>query len=239
MKHPRNPKYIHHQSSRVADSIKEIVFGMEDGMVSTLGSITGIAGATHDPFTTILAGVVIVSVESISMGVGEFLSTKSRNEMHQRMLEEERSEIEQFPKEEQEEMEGMFVADGWPRPLAQKMAEATANDKKLMLKEMAYRELKVFPDKKESALKNGIVMLLAYIVGGVIPLAPYFFMAIGPAIIISISITLLGLFMLGVLTTHYSKRNPIKAGLEMFTLASVAAVIGYVVGKLVDATFLQ
>lgn len=238
MNHPRNPNYIHHQNSKVADSMKEIVFGMEDGMVSTLGSVTGIAGATGDPFTAILAGVVIVSVESISMGVGEYLSTKSQNEIDDRVLQEERDEIEQYPKEEQEEMEGMFIADGWPRDMAKQMAEVTAKDKKLMLKEMAYRELKVFPEEQKNPLKNGIVMMFSYIIGGVIPIAPYFFMSMGPAIAVSVVITLLALFMLGALTTHYSKRNPIKAGLEMFALASFAALVGYLVGKFVDATLL-
>ena len=67
-----NPNYIHHQDNGKNEStLRELVFGMEDGMVSTLGSITGIAVTTQDPFITLLAGLVIVGVESISMGVGK------------------------------------------------------------------------------------------------------------------------------------------------------------------------
>jgi len=216
--------------------MREIVFGMEDGMVSTLGAITGIAGATFDPFTTVLAGLVIISVESISMGVGEFLSSKSRKEIDQRILHEEKEEIRDFPEEERKELLGMFIADGWPQDVAKKMVQVTSQDKELMLREMAYRELKIVPDKMTNPLKNGFIMLFSYIIGGGIPLSPYFFLEMKGAIICSIVITLIALFALGVFTSHFSKRNPIKAGFEMFALATFAAVVGYVVGKIADVS---
>ena len=111
--------------------MRQLVFGMEDGMVSTLGSITGIAAATQNPFTTVLAGVVIVAVESISMAVGSYLSSKSVRAIDERKLDEEREELKSFPKEEEQELVGMYVHDGWPKPLAQTMASVAAKNKKL------------------------------------------------------------------------------------------------------------
>ncbi|MDP9249058.1 MAG: VIT1/CCC1 transporter family protein, partial [bacterium] len=69
-----NKDYIHHQESSVADVLKELVFGVEDGMVSTLGSVTGIAIGSGDHSLVLLAGVVIISVEAISMGIGSYIS---------------------------------------------------------------------------------------------------------------------------------------------------------------------
>src|SRR3989338_5452577 len=189
-----NPDFIHHQKNSLSVSIiREIVFGMEDGLVSTMGAVTGIAAASQNHFIVILSGVVIIAVESISMGVGSYLSTKSENEID----------------------------------------EVASKNKKLFLQEMAYRELKVFPDKMEQPLHNGIAMSIAYIIGGCMALLPYLVIPnIQTAITYSVIITLFSLFTLGVLTTQYSKRSWWKAGLEMLLLASVAALFGYVAGQI-------
>lgn len=220
-------------------TIREAVFGIEDGMVSTLGSITGIAAATRNPFTVLLAGFIIIAVESISMAVGSFLSSKSEREINERKLFEEKFELETYPKHEKEELADMYVHDGWPRELAEQMSDVASKNKKLFLQEMAYRELKVFPNELESPRNNALVMGFAYIIGGFIPLLPYLLFSFSVAIPISISATLLALFCVGAYTTKYSRRVWWKAGLEMLTLAGLAAVIGYGVGQIVNAWFIS
>lgn len=227
--------FIHHQNVKTS-TIREVVFGMEDGMVSTFGAVTGIAATTSNPFSVILAGTILVAVESLSMAVGSYLSSKSEREIDERKLEEEKIELHEYPHEEKTELIGMFMHDGWPKKLATEMAEVASQNKKLFLQEMAYRELKVFPETQESPFKNGIAMGIAYIIGGFIPLVPYFFTPIFTAIPISIVITLIGLFVLGVATTKFSKRSWWRAGLEMLALAAAAGGIGYVVGQVVDTT---
>lgn len=232
---PYRKDFIHHQKSKFSGGIREIVFGAEDGMVSTLGALTGIAIGTSDHFTVILVGLVIVAVESTSMSVGSFLSNKSVKEVNQRKLEEEREEIKKFPTEEERELVELFRIDGWPNELAQQMAEAASQDSELMLKEMAYRELDITPDKQDSPITNTLFMFFSYVLGGMIPVLPYFFMPISSALIISVIITMAGLFGLGVLTTKFTKRNWVKAGLEMLVLAGVAASIGYVIGRIAES----
>jgi VIT1/CCC1 family predicted Fe2+/Mn2+ transporter len=230
----KNPDFIHHQNTLDTSVIREAVFGMEDGMVSTFGAVTGIAASTGDPFTVILAGSVIIAVESISMGVGSYLSSKSQKEMDERKLTEESHELHEYPHEEKEELIEMYVREGWPKKLSREMAEVASQDKKLFLKEMAIHELKVFPDHFESPIKNAVAMLFAYIVGGLIPLLPYLLLPIPNAIPVSVVASLIGLFFLGVGTTRYSKRSWWRAGLEMLTLAALAGAIGYFVGQLVE-----
>ena len=234
-----NKEYIHHTEKGRAGMIRELVFGMEDGMVSTLGAITGIAAATHDPFTTVLAGLVVVSVESISMGVGSYLSSKSVLAIEERKLGEEREELKKFPKEEKQELIDMYAQAGWTPETAEKMADEASKNSELFLQEMALRELKIFQGDMEEPVKNGIVMLFSYIVGGAIPLAPYFFLGIFQSIPVAIVITLIGLFALGVYTAKHSKRAWWKAGLEMLVLASAAALVGYAVGQAVDRIWLR
>jgi len=236
--HTPNPNYIHHQKSGIAGTIREVVFGMEDGMVSTLGAITGIAAATEDYFTVLLAGFVVVSVESISMAVGSYISSKSKRSVDERKLSEEKEELKKYPVEEKKELTAMYVADGWTRELAQEMAEQASQNKELFLKEMAYRELKVFPDELDEPLKNGVYMGISYVIGGSIPLVPYIVLPISSAIPVSIVLTFCALFGLGSWVTKYSKRSFVRAGFEMVALAGLAAAIGFGVGQLID-TFVR
>lgn len=229
---PKRKDFIHHNESRLLDGIREIVFGAEDGMVSTLGALTGIAIGSQNHFTVVLAGFVIVSVESLSMGIGSYLSAKSVREVNKRKLDEERMEIEEYPKEEEQELKEMYVEDGWPPKLAEEMAHTASQDKTLLLKEMACRELGITHEEGKP-LQNGFYMLISYIVGGAIPVIPYLFVSsVGGALPISIIATLIGLFALGAATTTFTKRAWWKAGLEMLALASFAALVGYAIGTL-------
>jgi len=230
-----NPDFIHHQKQPKSSTIRELVFGMEDGMVSTMGAVTGIAIGSGNHYTVLLAGFVIIAVESISMGVGSYLSSKSKREIDERKLAEERIELKAYPKEEEEELVGMYVQDGWSKALAKKMAREASQNKDLFLQEMAYRELKVFPDELEEPKINALVMGSSYIIGGAIPLIPYFFStSMSTVVPLSVVLTLCALFGLGAYTARFSKRSWWKAGLEMFTLAGVAAFVGYIVGAGVE-----
>ena len=232
-----NPDYIHHIKNGSTATFREMIFGMEDGMVSTLGAVTGIAAASGSYFAVILAGLVIISVESISMAVGSYLSSKSARGIEERMLTEEKTELKKFPEEERRELIDMYIVDGWPPDLANTMANEAAKNKKLFLQEMAYRELGIIPAKMANPFKNGVVMLFSYMFGGSIPLVAYFFLPLNIAIIASVVFTLAGLFLLGVYAAKFSKRKWWKAGFEMFFLATIAASIGFVVGQLVNRFF--
>lgn len=229
----KNTDYIHHQNSQIAALLREIVFGMEDGMVSTLGSITGIAVGSRDHYTVILAGVVIIAVESISMGIGSFLSNRSQEEVDKRKLWEEEQEIKTSLPSERSLLKNMYQKDGWPENLALTMSETAAQNPKLMLKEMALRELEVLPQKESTSLKGGVYMFFAYVIGGAIPLFAYFIFDINKAILISISMTLAGLMILGAGTTKYTKQPALKSGFRMLIIGGTALFTGLAAGLLV------
>lgn len=231
---PHRAEFIHHQKPNIGSTVREAVFGVEDGMVSTLGAVTGIATATRDPFTILLSGLILVAVESISMAVGSYLSSKSERAIDERKLKEEETELTLYPEEERQELVSMYKDDGWPVDLATSMAEAASKDTKLFLQEMAYRELKIIPENLERPVVNGIVMGFSYIIGGAIPLIPYTFLSVSSSLSFSITSTLFGLFIVGVLTTKFSHRRWWMAGLEMLILAGVASAVGYGVGQAVN-----
>ncbi len=228
-----NKNYIHHQKSLLTNVFREVVFGVEDGMVSTLGSITGIAIGSNNHATVILAGVVIISVESISMGIGSYLSNRSQEEIEERKIKEEKEELEKFPKEEKEELYQMYLENGWSKNLAVQMSEEVSENKELILKEMIMRELNISGDHKSVSIKGGFYMFFAYILGGIVPLFSYLILPINNAIPLSIAITLIGLFVLGMSTTKFTKQPLIKSGLRVLIMGGIALFVGLIAGVLI------
>ncbi|MFC1732717.1 VIT1/CCC1 transporter family protein [candidate division KSB1 bacterium] len=235
--HRYNPDYIHHRQDNFVDGIGQVVFGLQDGMVSTLGAITGVAIGSGEPYIILLAGIAIVSVESISMGIGAYVSSHSEKKIIERMVAEEREEIQTYPAEEHRELEGFFIRDGWPHELAQEMATTCKEDPELMLAEMSYRELGISSSEIAHPARNGVFMFLAYIVGGFVPLSAYFFLPITTAIGLSIVVTLVGLFLVGAGITHYTKQPWFQNGMHMFFFGGVALVVGLSVGVFMRIAF--
>ncbi|MBU0731653.1 VIT1/CCC1 transporter family protein [Patescibacteria group bacterium] len=227
-------KLIHNQKPTKLSAIREIIFGMQDGMVSTLGAITGIAVGSQDKFMVILSGIVIISVESISMGIGSYVANKSEKGIDAKKLEEESSEIDESPHTEKEELANMYKQDGWPEKISKSMADTASKDKQLMLKEMSLRELNLSGKSHVSAFKLGIFMFFSYIIGGFIPLCAYFFLPISASIYISIVCTMLGLFLLGSITSRYTVDSWLKSGLRILILGGIALIVGYLAGRLVN-----
>ena len=229
-----NTDYIHHQKSSIANVLREIVFGLEDGMVSTLGSITGIAIGSNNHSTVILAGAVIISVESISMGIGSYLSNLSEEEMNARKIKEEKEELKNFPSEEIEELYQIYLKDGWSPELARQMSLEASKNKNLILNEMMTRELKIQPSEESISIKGGFYMFFAYILGGLIPLSAYFILPMKQALPISIVITLLGLFVLGMSMTKFTKQPLFKSGLRILVMGGIALVAGLLAGLFLE-----
>lgn len=226
--------YNHHRNTSIGSTVREVVFGMEDGMVSTLGAITGIAIGSQDHYTVILSGTVIIAVESISMSIGSYISNRSEYEVNQRKIEEEKEEITKFPVQEKAELLQMFIRDGWPPDLAKTMSETASKDPDLMLTEMTHRELLITPASSRDAFRNSVFMFFSYIIGGLFPLVPYLMLPIQFAMPISVFVTLVGLFGIGAVTTKYSKVSWIKAGGRVLLLGFIALVVGYLIGELIS-----
>jgi predicted membrane protein (TIGR00267 family) len=224
-------------TSELSSLIREVVFGMEDGMVSTLGAITGIATGSGERYTVILAGLVIIAVESISMGIGSYISNFSSREVEKRIVDNEKKELRSHPDDEKKELLSMLLRDGWSRRLASKMSMSASLNKKLMLKEHEYRELGIFPYEDKSPLKNSIFMFISYVIGGSFPLFSYFVLPINNAIYISVVITIIGLFLLGVSTTFFTNSKPLKSGIRLVIMGGIAFLVGLLVGKV--ATYLE
>ncbi len=224
--------FFTNKNSRFVQSLRDIVFGLEDGMVSTLGAITGIAIGSQNHFTVILSGFVIIVVESISMGIGSYVSNKSDRDHDIRQLQEQKKEIKEQIEVEKKDLFDIYIKDGWPNDLAVQMADYVSQNKKLMLKEKALHELSVLPEQISNPKINGLFMFFSYIVGGLVALIPYLFLPINFAMPISISATLFGLFLVGVFTSIYTKKSWFKSGVRVLLIGGLALLAGILIGEL-------
>lgn len=164
---------MHHRKGsesgrKLSGFFREAVFGLGDGMVSTLGAITGIAIGTGSRFVVLLSGLVVIAVESLSMAAGTYLSSKSEREILERYLEEEKWEIENKFEKEKKELRDIYRKKGFNKKELDMIVSRISKNKEVMLEEMAHHELKIIPENLEKPRGNAFIMGFSYVVGGLV-----------------------------------------------------------------------
>jgi VIT1/CCC1 family predicted Fe2+/Mn2+ transporter len=205
---------------------------MEDGLISTLGALTGIAAGTGSGAVVALAGLVIVAVESLSMAAGSYLSTKAHRQYLERLLREELDQIDRDPEGERLEIRRMYGQRGYPPEEIALIENRLMSDRRLLLEDMAHKELGIVPGGLEDPRANALSMGLSYVLGGSIPLAPYLLLPIEAAWGVSIAATGAGLFLLGATKGRLVGLSWWGSGLEMLGLGAAASALGWGVGRL-------
>ncbi len=212
--------------------IKEFVFGIQDGTLTTLGVVTGVTGALAESSIIILAGIVTLVTEAISMGMGEYLSTKSEIEVYQHEIGLEKKEIEEVPYLERKEVEDIFRAKGFRGRLLDKVVGKVISDKSVWLDVMMHDELG-FPEKFEDPKKLGMLMLITSLIGGAIPIVPYLFFQPSTAVVLTVAFTAISLFAVGAAKTVVTKGSWLKGGTEMMLVGMLVSFVGFALGSVI------
>ena len=218
----------------VRTRLRDAVFGTQDGLISTLGALIGIAAGTGSSHAVVVAGFVIVVVESLSMAAGSYLSSKSQREYLERLLREEEEEIARDPEGERQEIWEMYRSRGYADAEIEIIAKRLMSNPRLLLEDMAHKELGISPEALEEPLGNALVMGTSYVAGGLIPVLPYLTLPISTAMPISIAGTFTALFFFGGLKGRIVKQSWWRSGLEMLAVAGVAALAGFLIGRLTN-----
>lgn len=224
-------QHKHLQNNGLLGSIRELVFGLEDSLVSTMGVVVGVGAGTADARVVMLSGVVLVIVEALSMAAGSFISSKSHREMLEQAVREEEWEIEHEPEEEKEELRAMYAMRGFSPEEVEILVRRVTSDKKLWLEEMMSKELKINAADLEEPKKNAVVMFLSYMAGGIIPVAPFALLTVPQAMVVTVVLTLGTLFIVGFVKGRVLANDGWKSGLELTIVSASAAAVGYAIGK--------
>lgn len=219
---------------KLVSSLREVVFGLEDSLVSTLGTVSGIAVGSGDRYVVILSGVVLVFVEAISMAAGSFLSSKSTTQLYNERSKQDQARVLSERVSDDESLKDMFERKHFtPAEIKVAMA-AIGKERQLWLEEVRRSEYRFLPAVTPNPVFAGVVMGIFYIVGGFLVLMPYIIFPLVWALPIAVGITVISLFFLGVWKASLTGVAKVKSGVEMLTISLGAALIGILLGRLLS-----
>ncbi len=213
--------------------IREVVFGAQDGLLSTVALVTAVAAAVSGDSTTfvLVAGLAAALAGMISMATGTFLGARAQLDLQRSEIAKEAKELEEHPAEELAELVSLYQREGMSLREARDLAEHIAADKDLWLRTLVEKELGISMDITSNPLKDALTMGCAFIVAAMVPILPYFFLDKTPAIPVSIGLALAGLFALGYGKGRLVQKSPLLQGLEVLIIGSVAAGIAFLIGE--------
>ena len=226
-----------HWHSPEGKFIREVIFGINDGMIETLGFVTGVFGATATGNIIVITGLAQVIAGSISMSIGAYVSQKSFKEFYDREEEIEKKEIEVKPGEERAEIEAIYKKKGFEGDELKMVVDHITSDKKVWLDTMMAQELGLIREGYTHPVKSGAVTGLSYVLGAVPPLAPYFFLPVEKAFIVSILLSMTFLFFVGAMKSRWARIWWAWSAIEVVGFGLGAVAITYSIGRLIATIF--
>jgi VIT1/CCC1 family predicted Fe2+/Mn2+ transporter len=222
-------------------SVREIVFGFNDGSVSTLALLAGVIGGALGRSEVLIAGISAVIAGAVSMAIGAYISSKSEIDHHKSEIEREREEIQSLPEVEREELRQIYQKKArFTEKELKNIIERVTKDKKTWVDLMMKEELGLFVDRFENPLKVGLIMFTAFLIGGLAPLAPVFLTTTPVTGLVAASaVTLASLFIIGVWKTRFTKRRWVVSGTEMVLMGIIATVVPYILGDVLVTQILS
>jgi vacuolar iron transporter family protein len=219
------------------NALRAAVLGANDGLVSNASLVMGVAGAQLAGQSILITGLAGLLAGSLSMALGEWLSVQSARELFEHQIGIERDELLAAPEEEAEELALIYQAKGLPADQARELGRRLVQDPQAALDTLAREELGVDPaELGGSAWVAAITSFLLFSAGAIIPVLPYFFTQGTTAVIISVTLSVIGLFGIGAAITIITGRSALLSGLRQVLFGVTAAAITFGIGRLFGAT---
>ncbi|MGL4854120.1 MAG: VIT1/CCC1 transporter family protein [Lentisphaeria bacterium] len=217
--------------------IRQVTFGMNDGVVSIFALLAGIAGAGQSAENILITLCAATIAGALSMAAGEFISGKSESDYYKHEIGQERLEIRLCPEIEREELRRIYERKGFSGDLLEQIVAKISADEELWVKEMVIDELGTTEIEEDFQIKPSIVIFFAFILGAAFPLLPYLIFskttfASDSIFHISTVVTIVGLFLAGAMKHFVTGVNYLKSGLEMLVVGMFAYGISYMIGSL-------
>lgn len=233
--------HLHHdhkeQHLKSSDFLRDVVIGMSDGLTVPFALAAGLSGAVGPDGTHIIviAGIAEVAAGSIAMGLGGYLAGKTEQDHYNSEVKREYYEVENLRHREIEETKEFFKNIGLSEELQNKATEEIAKDKKQWVEFMMKYELGLDKPDPRRATKSALNIGLSYVVGGLVPLSPYFFVdSPTEGLGISVVVTLLCLFVFGWFKSNITGVNPWWGALRVMLIGAAAAAAAFGVAKLFE-----
>ncbi len=215
----------------VLGEIREAMFGAQDGVTSILAVVATVATVSRETYPVLVAGLAASLAEIISMGAGEYISSKTQREIFDAQIAVERREVAEHPLEARAEVALLLERDGLSREAAERVTAELATSPDVLLRTMVEKELGLAVEHGAGPLQGALILSAAFLLAALVPIGPFFFLPVGTALPVAIGLSAIVMFGLGVFKSRYTKKEPLRSGLEVVLLVIVAAGGGYVFGS--------
>jgi vacuolar iron transporter family protein len=228
-----------HRSGR-SGTLRAVIFGVSDGLVSNLALVMGVAGAAGPTGTEgrfiLLAGIAGLLAGAFSMAAGEYISMQSQRELFERQIALERAELEAMPEEEEAEMAAIYRAKGFKEGEAKAIAHRLFENPELALEQLIREELGLDPDELGSPIGAAVGSFVAFALGAFVPVLAYLVGSGAPAFVAAIALSLAALFGVGAGVSLLTGRSVLFSGARQVAIGASAAVVTYFVGTVIGVT---
>ncbi len=219
------------------NALRAGVLGANDGLVSNLSLVMGVAGAALSGRSILITGIAGLLAGACSMALGEWLSVQSSRELYTHQIKIETGEIESHPEEEAEELALIYEARGLKPEQARSLASQIMTNQDYAIQTLAREELGVNPDELGgSAWEAAFTSFGLFAVGAIIPVISFIFSSGMTAVLISVGMSTVALFILGAVISTFTGRSPLFSGLRMVIFSLLAAAITFGIGSLIGTS---
>lgn len=223
---------IEEQHPHGGDWLREIVFGLNDGLVTTLVFILAVSGVAHAQVVVIALGELLAG--GVSMGLGGYLSSRTARDILEHRIATERHEIRHEPDEERAELRAIYRRKGLSGALLEGVIQHLTSDDERWLRSMVRDELGVIEGEHERPWLQGLLVGGSFMAGALVPIIPYLTPAPEPGVWAYV-LTALTALVLGAVKARYTLKSPLRNGLELLAIVSVGTVAGVLIGLVLHA----
>ncbi len=230
---PQTPHVEHHFTA--GETVRDIVIGMSDGLTVPFALAAGLSGAVSSTTIIITAGLAEIAAGSIAMGLGGYLAARSDAEHYASERLREQQEIKEKTEAEKAEVMEVFTSYGLTEVESTPIVEALSKRPQAWIDFMMRFELGLEEPDPKRALTSALTIAGSYIVGGLIPLSPYFFVTpITNALYISVIATLLALLVFGYIKGRFTGTRPFRSAIQTALIGGLAAAAAFLIARLIS-----
>lgn len=231
---PAKHTETHHQQTS-GKYLADIIFGANDGLVTTFAVVAGASGARLSAFVVVVLGLANLLADGLSMGLGNYLGQKSERDYQRRQRQREEDEVVRLPDVETEEVAAVFRQWGFTGAALAEATRTITSDPKRWVDFMMREELNIIEHHPASPARRGTATFAAFAAIGLLPLLPFLFGFHGQnAVLGSIIITAASLFTVGAARTLITVQKWYWGGLQMLGVGGIAALTAYLVGFIIQ-----
>jgi VIT1/CCC1 family predicted Fe2+/Mn2+ transporter len=222
------------------ETVRDIVIGMSDGLTVPFALAAGLTGAINSAGIIVTAGFAEIAAGSIAMGLGGYLAARSDAEHYAKEREREKREVKEIPEEEMREVAQVFHSYGLTHAESAPVVAALAKHPQRWVDFMMRFELGLEKPDPKRALTSALTIALSYVAGGLIPLSPYIVaiyfhrLSIVGALLLSVGVTLLALFVFGFIKGRFTGTRPIRSALQTALIGSLAAGAAFLIARAIS-----